>query len=477
MSFGKDDQRLNAIPVYGGSTTQRAASAGRKKKRNYGNKRPYWADTFKPSETQISMVRLIPGEYVSTKVNEHDQLVTETLPWLEFIEHYSGRVKRGGICSGGPWFFRKDRRDPCLGCDTRDSESKNNRSMSRSDKFAFVVIDMGLFHQVYQLDHKSGQVRTNKDGQPYLEWVKCSQRGCQNCQTAVQSRYGYVQPWTMPKAHFNALNAYAPGIGSCCVTCRGRGTVQSIGWLCGNPQCQTTVFDMRTTTATDEQIGEVVNDPFACQTCHQTTYPNEVISCTNCTPNGWQPRRATIFDMDLQVQAPRTGENDASNLQVVGMSDPKPLDPQFEDLLQYKPDLAKRFSPDSLEHQAELWQVSIGPAQVGGPRPGAYGQPGAMPPAAQYAAPYGTAPVQQPMVQQPMTRQPQPQPQPQLQPQPQPAPQPQPQLQPAPQPAPQFQQPPTQQPQPPQFQQPPHMQPPTAPQGGYMPPPGGYTRQ
>lgn len=399
MSFGKDQSQLAGIPVYGGSTAQRAANAGRKKKRSYGNSRPYWADTFRPPETGSAQIRIIPGEYKVTKV-ENNQLIEEVLPWYEYIEHYSGTHRRGGICSGGPWFFNKSKRTPCHGCDKRESEPRNKKTISRSDRFVFLVIDMGLFHQIPQLDRDTNRPRTNNEGQPYLEWTKCTGRGCQNCHQAVQNRYGYIQPWPMSKAHFNSLNAYGEGIGHCCVTCRGRNTIQSLAWFCGNQQCQSLLFDMRSTTATDEQIKEVVNQPHTCLACQQTSYPVETITCTNCTQHGWTPQRATIYDVDLQVMAPRTGENNSTNLQVVSMSDPKPLDPQFEDLLQYKINLENRFAPTPLDKQAELWKITAGNGQPA-PAQGGYGGYGAQPspPPANYAQPYGQTAVQHPVPQ------------------------------------------------------------------------------
>lgn len=493
MSFGKDQAHIAGIPVYGGTHAQRAANAGRKAKRNYGTRRPYWADGFRPSETQPSIVRLIPGEYETSQVDDNEQLITEKLPWFPFIEHYSGTHKRGCICSGGPWYFRKDQRDVCEGCNKRDEERYPNRTMSRSEKFGFITIDQGLFHQVPQVDRDSGQVRTNpKTNEAYLEWVKCALRGCQNCQAALQNRYGYIQPWIMPKGHFNALNAYAPGIGTCCSTCCGRGTIQSIAWLCGNPQCQAPIFDMQTTTATDEQIAQVVNEPFGCRACQQLCYPTEMISCTNCTPNGWQPVRAGIFDVDLTVQAPRTGENNTTVLQVVGMTDPKPLDPQFQDLLQYKPDLAKKFAPSSIEEQRSLWKITAQEPQPMIQQPAGYGQQAAsLPPTqapaqaptqapiqAPHAQAYGAAPVQQPVVQQPPAVPVAAPPQGGA-----PAAVPPQGYAPAPQAAPPMAQVPP--PQPPQTYAPapaavpqaaplvPIVQPPTVPQGGYLPPQGG----
>lgn len=494
MSFGKDPTHLNSMPGYGGSVHQRAANAGRKKQRDYGNKRPYWADTFKPSETAPADIRLIPGDFDTARVDEHNNLITEKTPWFEIVEHYSGTHRRGAICSGGPWFFNKDKRTPCLGCDKREAEARpgkgQRKSMSRSDKFAFITIDKGLFHQVQQVDRENGRARINsKTNEPYLEWVKCTGRGCQGCNVALQHKWGYIQAWLMNKAHFNSLNSLAANIGKCCVTCSGRSTIQAMYWLCGNQQCRQVIFDMATTTATDQQIGEVVSAPYACTHCRVTAYPEEIIHCTNCSPRGQQPLRASIFDVDLQVQVAKTGENDNTVLQVTGMSDPKPLDPHLVDLLQYKPDLKKRFAPPTLEEQAKVWPdaVQSSTPQMGMAQPGSYLPPQMPQQPQQYAQPYGHAPVQQQVPPQmpqhpPVPGQPMPFQQPQYQGMPQapqyaaPAPQPQ-YAPPAPMmpqqpayghpPAPQYAQPPQPQYQQPVPQQQPFLQPPTFPQGGY----------
>lgn len=109
--------------------------------------------------------------------------------------------------------------------------------------------------------------------------------------------------------------------------------------------------------------------------------------CSGCAVKGTQPVRATIYDVDLQVQAVRTGENDNTILTIVGMTDPKPIDPVFQDLLQYKPDLSKRFAPSTLEEQSRQWGA-----------PAVQNQPvGSPPPPQSHVQSYGQAPIQQPL--------------------------------------------------------------------------------
>lgn len=394
MSFGKDQTQLQGVAVFGGTTAQRAANAGRRKKRGGGGgNRPYWADTFKPHETRVDVVRLVPGSYMTQRVEE-DVVTTEETAWYEFLEHFNASVNRGAICSGGPHRFNKAMREACHGCATREAESRDNRTMSSAEKYGFAVVDTGLYHRVPQVDRKTGQIRMNaKENVPYTEWVKCTGRGCQDCPRAVENRYGYIQPWIMAKTHFTALNGYATGIGTCCVTCKQRGCISSIDWRCANPACGAIHIDMANSTMTDEQIAEVTNKPLVCHACQSTTFLQETMWCGYCSPAGAQPVRATIFDVDLHVQAPRTGENNSTVLQVVGMTDPKPIDPQFEEMLKFAPDLSKKFAPATMAEQESLWRIS--PSQPAAPALQAQApQMGAQAPQV-HTQQYGGAPVQQ----------------------------------------------------------------------------------
>jgi hypothetical protein len=329
------------------------------------------------------MVRLIAGEYTVIKSNEKGELFEEILEWWECKEHYHGGLKRGGLCSAGPLFMDRKNREDCYGCDIfwEGKDPNGKRKISMSDKFVFATVDQGLFHHVPQVDFKTQQYRMNeKTGKPYMEWAKCTRQGCTHCNTAEESKYGQIKPWPLSKTHFNTLNGYAEGIGTCCVTCssRGvdsRGVIETAMWQCSNSECGEMIFDMSNTTATIEQIKDVVNDPYTCRACGQTQYPEAVIQCKNCTPAGLEPVRATIFDVDMQVRVQKTGDGDQTALIIEGTSDPQAMDPQFDELLQYKPNLEKRFSPTTLQKQADLWGISHTPA--GAPQGGhtqQYGQ-------------------------------------------------------------------------------------------------------
>jgi hypothetical protein len=363
MSFGKNDNNLGKVASYGGTARQKAGNSGRKRTRSAsGGNKFYWAGTYKPTTVHADSIRLLRGDYVIKRADE-GETYDERVPWYEFREHFHGGIRKSCICSGGPHFMDKKLREACHGCDIFWTEKDGNgrRVMSMSSKYGFALVDMGQFHKVPQTD-KQGQYRVNSEtSQPYMEWVKCTGLGCAGCQVSQENKIGHVLPWIMSKAHFETLNGYAESIGNSCTTCSGRGVVSSAMWQCSNPSCGDLIVDVSTTTATQEQIDELVNAPFTCTTCQHRDYPEEVIACVNCTPTGQVPNRASIFDVDMQIKLTKTGDGDATALLVLATSDPKALDKQFEDQLQYAPDMSKRCAPTLLDDQAQTWNIQAAP--------------------------------------------------------------------------------------------------------------------
>jgi hypothetical protein len=358
MSFGKDRSQLAGIVGFGGTAAQKAANAVRKRQPQTGgrSKKPYWAGTYKPSELRADTCRLVAGEYKTQRVDSMGNVYEEVTPWVEYKEHYHGGLKKSGICSSGVFFSDRNRREPCHGCDLFWSESdRDKRVISVIDKFAMTIIDEGTFHRVPQVDDKGQYKMDPKTNQPYTTWTKCQGMGCSGCLAKAETKDGHIQPWAMSREQFNTLRGYEETIGRGCVTCGGRDVIQTVHWQCANTQCGELIIDPQTTTANLEQVMEVVNAPYTCQSCGVVAYPEEVLQCGTCiNVPGAIPQRATIFDVDMQLKGQRTGEKKVI-IQVLATSDPKPLDPKFEEQLKYKADLAKRFAPTPLAMQAEMW--------------------------------------------------------------------------------------------------------------------------
>jgi hypothetical protein len=411
MAYGK-----GAVPEavlrnkFGGSLSQRAANATMRQPGGRG-RRSYWADVYKPHKIVPSNVRLIAVECTNLRLDNDGNEFTTKDPWKEFHEHYHGHYRTSGICSGGANPFKRGpHRRPCYGCDEYWSKPKKEKTISLTPKYAFAALVMEWFHKVPQID-EYGMPKTNDQGQPYTNWERCLGQGCPHCRNSLENVYGRMQPWPMGTGHFETLNKYAEEHAGC-LTCGGSRTangmplVSTAAWRCGNPHCQQPIFDMYNLAVTIEEMTKVVSQPYHCPYCQQVTFPEEVPYCANCSPAGQMPMRATAFDIDLLVKAPETGEGKKTRLDIVASSDPRPINPQFAELVQkHTPNLDKIFAPTPLEDQARLWRFA--PTQQAQPvqtyaqsygqgAPMAAPQPAPQPmpyspgvPAGQPAAPFG----------------------------------------------------------------------------------------
>lgn len=414
MSFGKDNDNLQAIQAYGGgSMRQRAANATRRGGGGRRGGRAYWADTFRPAvKPGVSLIRVLPSQIKTQRLTEENQLYEEVTEWKEVTEHYHAGLKRGALCSAGPFRMIREQRQPCHGCDLFWSKPKGERFISMSPRYIMNVLDYGYFHKVPQIDRKTNQYRMNpKTNQPYTEWVKHADQGCMHCTTATETKQGYVYPWMMSGEMFQTLNGYADTVASSCRSCGGPpNSVYATSWHCSG--CGVCVFDLLNTTVPTEQIEATVTRPYSCQSCGTFSYLNEVYACRSCQ----NPSRATIFDVDIQVQTVQTSEKKWSLL-IPWHSSPQGIHENFTELVtKYVPDLDKRFAPTALDKQAQVWNLA-GPQQQ--PQPQQYQQPqyqqyGQQPPPAptgaipgpfpgvgdfqQQQQPVNTAPPQQPAV-------------------------------------------------------------------------------
>jgi len=388
MSFGKDQNNLQGIPGYGqGSFIQKSATTERRPRRGGGGE-PYWKGCFQLSEHTPDTVRLIRGDYKQLVCNEEGDIYEEVLPYLKVREHYHASSHRGAICSAGPAFLFKDKREPCLGCDmfwedvderrakkARGDKTRGPNRMSARDQFVFTTWDYGIYFQVPQVDG-NGQVRTNKEGQPYTEWVKASPNDPRY--QGKPWKQGHLCPWSMGTTYKDTLVKYAKVIRNSCVSCGNQNCVTSRGYFCGNPQCRAFLFDPNNTTMTPEQQDQMANFPHHCAQCGQTLYPHEEIACSACQA----PQRASIFDVDLQVMK-QGSRGQQTFLNIISFSNPRPVQVQdAEALKDIKPiDLSKKFAATPIDTQRKLWNLSgEAPAQPPAPQGAPGPQSGWQPP-------------------------------------------------------------------------------------------------
>lgn len=396
MAFGKEASHLANIYGFGGNLMQKAKTAARRPTRTAKGSAFYWKDTYHPSEIQADIVRLIPGDYRQQFTLDGENVVEDSFPFVIYREHHNG--KRGCICSGGPLWANSKLAQPCPSCtifweDVRERKAKKARGdntkgpnrMSTRDQFAFTVWDYSLYFEVPDVD-SNGQYRMNpKTNSPYTHWEKGNQNDPQ-----YQGRpwkLGNLLPWSMSETNKNLLLAFdKEQVGKTCVSCKSRGSIYPTMRVCGNPQCQAPIYDPNNCTLTPEQREQIDNYPYACQKCGQTGYSTEQIACSVCT----QPRRTTLFDVDLQVQLIQAG--DKKMLQIWNFSEPRPIqvaDPEVLKTIQPL-DLLKKFAPTPPETQMKIY----GFQQVAAPTP----PPAAMPQMPHMGAPMGMpqAPQYQP---------------------------------------------------------------------------------
>lgn len=407
MSFGKDPNNLAGVVQGGASFQQQAAASLRRPKKQAGGggggKFFSYRDQFKPSDVNVDTGRIIPGSYVSTNLGDDGNTYGIITAYVTYDEHFHGTLQRGTICSAGPFWRMRNKRNPCRGCDIfwEDYEQrkrlgkgvKGPNRVSRREMFAFNWLDMGVFHKTNVLQPDGQPLINRNSGLPIWNWVKCIGIGCPGCSTGVESKRGHMMPWPMGKQHFETINGYAEYIANGCLSCGERDSISTVSWHCANPGCGEAIVDLRNTTMNAQQVNEMIAGQYHCRKCQTSALPIEAVYCANCTPTGVQPVRASLFDVDMQVQRRGGGDSKGTQLVVLDTSDPKPIDPRFVEIA--KPlDLAARYAPTPYDEQVALFgpPTPTGPSvNVAQPQYGAAGAapPVYAPPAAGFTKNYG----------------------------------------------------------------------------------------
>jgi len=402
MAFGKDQGHLGNVPSFGGNFVQRAKTQARRPARKGGGGGFYWKNTYKPPEHQPDIIRLIPGDYTVAISHDGESVVQEQMTYVPFKEHHNGQ--RGGICSAGPLWGSKQNAQPCPSCvifweDVNERKAKKARGdqtrgpnrMSCRDQFAFNVFDYGMYFEIPDTD-RNGQMRMNqKTNQPYTSWVKGNANDPQFA--GKPWKQGQLLAWPMGGTYKDTLIEWAKKIGQSCKGCGSMGSIRTTMKICGNPQCSQFIYDPNNCTLSNEQREQIDFYPFTCPHCQQQGYVGEVIECSNV--NCQQAERATLFDVDLQVQRLGT-KGQQTFLQIFTHSEPRPIQVADPEVLQsLQPiDLLKKFAPTSPEAQAKLFNIPM----AGAPQQQAMSAPG-IPPMQMQQPMQQQMPMQTPMQQ------------------------------------------------------------------------------
>lgn len=391
MAFGKDPRGTEGIVPFGGGTMQQRDAFRRSKQKearaNRGGGAPYWKGIFKLPQEFSRLGRFIPGAYPNTFSLDGETVQTSTLEYLIFAEHFHGATKRGAICSAGPLYGNKKKAEPCAGCqlfweDVRERQAKKSRGdkskgpnrMSRREMFAFTWWDYGLWLKLPRTDDHGNVIINPNTNQPYTDWEMAHPNDPRQGQ--YEGKWGNLVAWPMSETHKDQLFTYADRtVRSDCATCGSQGTITAMAKVCGNPNCQQMVYDPQNSTLTIEQREKLEAEPYQCPHCGERHFIEEIIACRVCGQHNLVPKRANIFDVDLELIAVPSGDGKQTNLQILNRSNPRPIQVQDPEVLKnIKPmDLVAKFRPTPIEKQYELWGLSAGTQQS---QQGAQGMPG-----------------------------------------------------------------------------------------------------
>jgi hypothetical protein len=357
MAFGKDSSQLGNVGNYRQMAMTQVHRGNGGGNRGGGGGMPTFVDRFKPSTTEEDFIRLVAGNFTIISAVDKENTVQRVLPFMTFTEHFDGQTKQSCTCSAGPFAHMKDKKQPCRGCDMfwefKKPDGKPGARMSKRDMFAFSIIHYAPYAHVPQLDRRTGQVRTNSEGKPFMEWKRVYRH--------EKAQYdGYEQKtahrlhWPMGTEHYGVLWEYDDKIGQSCSACSGVKTITPISWNCSNPDCGEEIIDMESTTLPPEEIKKITfSEDTTCPRCRTKGFLKEIVSCKNCTPIGREPKRATLFDVDMHVQRkPANDGSDKTALLVTGWSEPRPIEAQYAELA--KPlMLDKIYAPTPWDKQVE----------------------------------------------------------------------------------------------------------------------------
>jgi hypothetical protein len=168
----------------------------------------------------------------------------------------------------------------------------------------------------------------------------------------------------MGTSHHNmVVKQFQEIIRNSCTSCKNKGSISTVAWLCSREACGEAIIDMATTELTDPQIKEMVDDKITCPHCNNHDYLIEVCACENCS----NPQRASIFDVKMRVKRAKTGDGEGTVLSL--------LDHEIQLLSDLGPelvvptDLVSLYSSDSIERQNLVFETRDNVSARAGARP------------------------------------------------------------------------------------------------------------
>lgn len=379
MAFGKDANNLNKVASFGGLRAQaRAFQAARPTRRAAA---PYFVGQYRPVAEEGAnpdKVRLIAGAHEVDVVEDvpntrgEKHVVKRIMTYFPCNEHsymIAPNQPRSFLCSAGPFYMDRKRREPCRGCDAYWENKGNKSSPHRmSDLAVFTTLHFGLYAKTPQQD-KEGNLRMNEStGEPYYEWVRFFPHERKKMEQAgFEIRDWSLLHWPLKFSAFNAIGECDDQSSKCCLSCGSRFSIDVEVYLCQG--CGIDLIDPNDGTLNQNQLADAVNG-MRCNHCQHVGPLSPVVVCSAC-PN---PVRASIYDMDLLAKRVRNPKTDRLDLQLMGFEGPRPLEPRFLEAgeegrkpIAHALDLKHIYTPSTLEQQEAI--LSMGNAGKSGRNP------------------------------------------------------------------------------------------------------------
>jgi len=178
---------------------------------------------------------------------------------------------------------------------------------------SFVVLDYGTYHAV-PLDRHARKGR-RRGQSPH--WRPCAGSACLYCEGRLETKVGHLARWRPDDAQLQNLRTVDGAAGEWCSSCRGKGCIEHLEWLCAG--CGSRM---------SYAAGRVVSDASrTCSSCQRCVLLDEVYECAQCAARGRPGVRATIFDVDLTIAI------DGAGRLLCDHSIPRPIPLEFSGLV------------------------------------------------------------------------------------------------------------------------------------------------
>jgi hypothetical protein len=315
-------------------------------------KRPL--DPVEPARIQI-----IPGSYKAFDGSP--------VPYFEYVEHFSGRLQRGSICS--KVWSEDDECDvhgsgKCIPCYEREHMPDGTKTADMPYSWrrlnGFLALHKAWYYLIPATTEKGEVITYQRDTKFHKKDDVIFDRVHEDEALAKYGRgkikkegwervWGNLVHWSLGINHLLILSAKIADLQKEC-SCGGK--IDFPIWEC--PECDGEVLDLlgKHKDLTKTEVNEYTSDQVQCPHCKKEVMLIGVPDCNKCQ----DPNPLKLWDVDLFVR--REGTGTQSTLVISGHEFVEELEPELQELLPMKEFLHRVFAPDSLDKQAERYKCS-----------------------------------------------------------------------------------------------------------------------